>query len=590
MKNKLILLIIIPVFIFSGFAQQRVNVMAASVGAAPLWERQIGDTVRTLPHLQASSIVLVGERGTISSFYRSGTHLWNFDAMGIAAPFIARSYEGATYLSNTNGMFMTINRIGRELWRLNLERPITHNPVVGWDGRVFIPIGSMVTCRTASGNGLWSLDLGSPIAVSPILDSTGSFVTVLQNNNFIKLGQFSHIETIALTRRPVLIVSLDEGGRQSYVLLYQGGEMEKINFNDSAREGSKLSRTNLSSLPAPPVSTASHGANFAVTLRDGRVLHINAGGNILWTRNSHDSVEERGSGNLTVEQTKMIYDERGVYTLTARGVSSFSPEGRRRFVHRLSVTSSTVPALSDEGLLYVCGTDNILRVYKIDTRPRSIPLNRFYGHEPEGSYGMDNPPSSPWSTDRHRFNNNEQDRMYEMIKTAINNGNIGTNEPVYVAYMMEMISHFIGRPDPTASQHDVRPMQRVRLINLLAQVGSRETIPFLWNIFDRDREPAVRRACADAIGTIGVDPTGRSFYSYHFLLSPNDPLHDPQLVLGAAASIARLCRFAGPPLAPEGLRVLRFFTLQTTLPLVVRTQIREEIDALFREGLDKLIE
>jgi outer membrane protein assembly factor BamB len=590
MKNKLFLIIILCLFTLPGFTQQRADVLSASIGAAPLWERPIGDTIRAVPHLQASSIVLVGESGSISSFYRSGTHLWNFDAMGTAVPFIARSYEGATYLSNTVGTFMTINRIGRELWRLNLERPITHNPVVGWDGRVFIPVGSVVTCRTASGNGLWTLDLGSPIAISPIIDTTGSFVTVLQNNNFTKLGPFSHTESLALTRLPILIVSLDEGGRQSYVLFYQNGEMEKINYNASAREGSKLSRASFRSLPAPPVASASRGSNFAVTLRDGRTLYLNAGGEILWTRNTHDSTEERGSGNLTTEQTRMMYDERGIYTITTRGVSAFSPDGRRRFVHRLSIESSTVPALSDEGLLYACGTDNVLRVYKIETRPRTIPQNRFYGPEPEGTYGMGNPPPSPWSTDGHRFDNNEQSRMYELIKAAINSGNIGTNEPVYVAYIMEMVSHFIGRAQPTSSQHFVMPLQRVRLINLLAQIGSRETIPFLWNIFDRDLEPAVRRACADAIGTIGVDPTGRSFYSYHFLLAPNNPHNDPQLVLAAASSIARLCRFAGPPLAPEGLRVLRFFTLQTTLPNFVRAQIRNEVDALFREGLDRLIE
>jgi hypothetical protein len=156
--------------------------------------------------------------------------------------------------------------------------------------------------------------------------------------------------------------------------------------------------------------------------------------------------------------------------------------------------------------------------------------------------------------------------------------------------MMEMIGIFIGNPAASIVRPLVRPEQRIRLISLLAHVGSRETIPFLWTIFDIDPEPAVRRACADAIGIIGVDPTGRSFYSYNYLLSPNNPNIDPQLVLAATSSIAKLCRFAGPPLAPDGIRVLRYFLNLSSIPNFVTAQVRLELDALFREGLDQMLE
>jgi outer membrane protein assembly factor BamB len=570
--------------------QQRVDVQGVQVGAAPMWEVQLDDTFRGIPHLQAGSVVLVGENGRVRSFFMSSTPLWNFDARGTAVPFIARSYEAATYICNTDGVFKAINRVGRELWRLDLGKPISFPPVVGWDGRVFISLDSTMICRTASGNGLWTIDLGSPISFAPILDKTGSVVTVLQNNYFVKVNQFSRVERIRLDRPPVLVVPLNEGNLQSYVLMYQSGEMEKIYFNDDAALGSKLSRSGFRSLPAPPVASTSRSDKFAVTLRDGRTLYLDAQGNILWTRNSHEAAEERGSANLVMGQAQMIYDERGVYTITIRGISAFTSEGRRRFVHRLQISSSGIPALCDEGLLWACGTDNVLRVYKVDVRPRTIPRNRFYGFEPEGSYGMGNPPPSPWARDRSRFHNIEQDRTYEEISAAIRSGRVGLNEPIYVAYMMEMIGFFLNNPHYSPVRPDVTPPQRIRLINLLALVGSRETIPFLWNIFDRDQEPAIRRACADAIGVIGVDPTGRSFHSYSFLLSPSNPNIDPQLVLAAASSIARLCRFSGPPLAPEGIRVLRYFSMLPTVPNHVRAQIRNEIDGLFREGLDQPIQ
>ncbi|MDR2966144.1 MAG: hypothetical protein LBU88_10270 [Treponema sp.] len=600
MKNKIFYLTVIFLFIVTGLvsaqarqsrqSSNRVDISASKVGAAPLWDVSIGDTVRGSPHLQASSAVLVGERGSVRSFFMSSTPLWNFDARGTSTSFIARSYEAATYVCNTEGIFMAINRVGRELWRLNLGKPITQPTVVGWDGRVFITVDSTITCRTASGNPLWTLDLGSNVVFPPILDRTGSYAAVLQNNDFIKLGQFSHLEKIRLDRVPSMIVSLAEENRQSYVLIYPAGEMEKVIYNNSAREGARLSKQSLSRLPAAPAASVSRDSQFAVTLRDGRVLLLNASGNVLWTRNSHEHTSERGSGNISMEQAGMMWDERGIYTNTIRGVSAFSPEGRRRFVHKLSNQSSGVPALSDEGLLYATGTDNILRVYNIEMKPRTIPITRFYGPEPEGSYGMGNPPPSPWTGDDNRYDEISQDRVYEEISAVILSGQLGKNEPVYVAYIMEMCSWFFNQPHASQVRPLVRPEQRVRLVELLAHVGSRETVPYLWNLFDRDQEPAVRRACADAIGKIGVDPTGRSFYSYQYLLAPGNPNIDPQLVLAASSSIANLCRFSGPPLAPEGIRVLRYFSNLPTLPNAVKVQIRNEMNGLFREGLDRVIQ
>jgi len=591
-RKYLQITVFILVFAVSNLtAQHRIeDPLAALVSAAQMWETDIGDTIKGSPYLQANSAVLAGERGSIKSFFMSGTHLWNFDARGKAVPYLARSYEAATYVCNNDGVFMAINRVGRELWRLNLGKPISYPPVVGWDGRVFISLESSMTCRTASGNGLWTINLGSPVAFAPVLDKTGSVATVLQNMDFVKVNQFSRVERIKLQRLPTMIATLNEGALQSYVLLYQSGEMEKITFDSAAKDGNKLSKTNIKSLPATPVATIGRDAQFYVLLRDGRSLLLDNTGGTVWTKNTHEAVEEKGTGNLSIGQASVMWDERGIYAISIRGVSAFTNEGRRRFVHKLSIESSGVPSFSDEGILYACGKDNVLRVFKIDAKPRTVHLSKFYGPEPEGTYGMGNPPPSPWVIDSTRYSDPNQDKVYEEMRAVIRSGQIGENEPVYVAYMMEMIGFFIGNPQTSPVRPLVKPPQRVRLIELLAQVGSRETIPFFWTIFDRDHEPVVRRACADAIGVVGVDPTGRSFYSYNFALAQGNPHVDPQLVLAASSSIARLCRFSGPPLAPEGIRVMRYFSNLPTLPNNVKAQIQNEIEGLFKEDLDKVIQ
>ena len=565
---------------------QRTNPVLMPVGAAPVWDQDLRDLVVGEPFLQAESVVIAATGGAIKSFYMTGSPLWVFNPDIEATPFVARSVEGATYICDTSGTFRAINRVGRELWRVNLGRPITHPPVVGWDGRIFIPVGSYLSCRTAAGHQLWSIDLGSPITLTPILDRVGSFVTVLQNRDFVKVSQFSTVDRIRLEQMPLLIASMITGNRKTYVLLYPNGTAESIIFDESASRGNRLSLNRFPSLPAPPAAAIGREGYFAVTLRDGRVMFINETGRVLWSGNSHETAVERGSGNIDHTRANMVFDERGIYSITTRGVTGFATDGRRRFIHRFEEAIS-VPGLSDEGLLYVIGRDQLLRTYKIDARPRTTPRSRFYGHAPEGSYGMGNPPPSPWSTDRWRFDPREQVSMLTRIEAAINSGQIAEREPVYKAYLMEMVGFFLNDPHYSRVRPNVMPEMHIEFIRLLGRIGSRETVPFLWNIFDRYHDPTVRAACAEAIGNIGVDPYGNTFFSFNFLLAANNPHRDPTLLMAATRSIAALSRFSGPPLSGEGIILLRLLSHLTWAPNNIRTQIRLELEGLFREGLDQ---
>ena len=179
--------------------------------------------------------------------------------------------------------------------------------------------------------------------------------------------------------------------------------------------------------------------------------------------------------------------------------------------------------------------------------------------------------------------------MLERIERAISSGQLGESEPAYVGYLHEMIGFFLNDPHYSRVRPAVMPTRRVAYLRLLGRVGSRETVPFLWNIFDRDQEPAVKAACAEAIGSIGVDPNGSTFESFNFLLAANNPNRDPQLLMSATASIAALCRFSGPPLSGQGILLLRFFSNLTWAPVSIRNQIRNELQALYREGLDQVM-
>ena len=560
-----------------------------TIQAAPVWSRNLGSRVLGQPYLMAESVVVAVGDGSVKSFYMTGSELWDYQPMDQVSPHFARSVEGATYLSDSAGIFQTINRVGNELWRENLPGPVSFQPVVGWDGRVFIPVGSQIFTRTAAGSPLWSKELNSNIILEPILDHAGSIVMVLENRDFVRLTQFSAEERISLNEIPLLISPIVSSSQQCYILYYPDGRTEMITFNETASRGSRLTRAGFITLESTPVAAVGRANMAAITLRDGRIQLIDDSGRILWTGNTHETTEERGTANLNTDITTMIFDNRGIYVITTKGITAFTDDGRRRFIHKHEEASS-ISGFSEEGMLYVSTANNFIRAYKLDTRALNIRRSRYYGPMPEGNYGLGNPPPSPWSIDDFRWDPNEQARMTSIIENMIDSGQIGENEPLITAYLHEMIGFFLNEGHYSTVRPRVLPFQHIAYIRLLGRFGSRDTVPFLLTIFNRYHEPAVLSAVAEAVGRIGVDPEGTAFVSYSFFLTPNNPHRDPQLLLSAAGSIADLIRFSGPPLAGDGLVLLRFFSNLSWIPLRIRNQINEEIDALYMEGAFRTIE
>jgi outer membrane protein assembly factor BamB len=559
-----------------------------TVSAAPIWEREINDTAPGQPFLQAESIVLAGESGSIKSWYMTGSSLWEFDSRGGAAPWVSRSPEGTSYVGNVLGAFMAVNRVGRELWRLELGKPLSFPAVVGWDGRLFIPVGSTLYCRTASGVALWTVNLNSPIAMAPVLDHAGGVVMFLENNDFLRISQFSAAERLHLDRQPAIIVPLIAGNANSFLLLYQNGEVENIAMNLNASKGSMLSRTRFQRLPALPVAAADYKDHAAVLLNDGRVVLVSADGKFLWTGNTHETTAEKGSGNLASASAALVFDERGIFALTRKGTTAFAADGRRRWIFRHPETAG-IPALSAEGLIYAGGKDGNLFTYKVDNQVRNLPRS-MYGPDPEGSYGMGNPPPSPWASDDGKYDEQIMTAMYNRIDRDIRAGNVGENEPDYVAYLMEMIGYFLNNPHLSLVRAPIKVPHRIELIRLLARMGSRETIKFLVTIYNRDPEPSIKAACCEAIGLIGVDPKGEAVQAYTFLLSRDNANRDSQILLSATDSIAALCRFSGPPLAADGILLLTQIARFPDFRSDVRKRAQDQLNALRQEGLDKVIQ
>jgi len=557
-KYIIFLLAVIPAIVSGSDNEQGL------ISNEPLWRQALGGEVLSLPSVQAQSAVVALDGGNIRAYSASGNPMWNYSARGRISPYVTRSREGTSYFARTNGTLFALNRSGRELWRRNLDGPLSAKVITGWDGRLFVPIDKKIYCYTASGTLLWTRNFIDSFAIAPQLDRNGGILLALDNNEVYQIDPFGSAHVWMLQRTPAILISsgIDPQQRQ-VIVIYTDGTMEQLGTIEDWYISAQIDDYSLSfpRLPSSPVAAVYRENNIAILMIDGRVALFSIDERrILWTGDSHirEMINNRGSPYAEAE---MLFDERGIYILSRNGATGFSPDGRRLWLTFLHDAAS-IPAFGNDGILYSGGRDWILYAYKIEDR--ILPeRNAIYGPVPEGSYGLDRPRII------NIFNNEHEVRVkLDQIRTGINTGMVGANEPDWVSFLM-MVS---------SGRYSLQ--LRISALNLLGRIGSIETIQWLVNIFRYETEPFLRAAAAHAIGDIGVDPQGIAIQNFLYSVSYGGGLRDDRILTAIASATGALCRFSGPPLSETGVRILSILSSGSQSQMV-RTQAIRELSSLW---------
>lgn len=537
--------------------------------ARPVWQVALGAPALGLPSVQDGALVVVCNGGSVRAYTEDGKSLWTYTTPGRLTPYLSRTREGMSYICRTNGNLIALNRVGRELWRVNLGAPLVARVLLGWDGRIFAATARKLFCYTSAGYPLWSKPLESAIAIAPVSDKQGGFVMALANGELLRVSAFGKLVSYKLCGEAAVLVPLSGNGEEAPVLiLYKSGAME---INGSA------AYPPLPVLPAPPKAaldrqnTDGPSDKVAITLVDGQVLLLSLiKGSILWTGQSNIQPEE-----LVKDDTELImrYSERGIYTLAMAGAAGFSEEGERRWFFRL-VGASSLSAWSDNGLLFSGGKDWVFYAYRFEDASLT-PEVASNTPVQQASYNLGEfPPRGDY-----RFSDSELKLRFSRINEAISKGQIGEDEKAFARYLMEVAASLRNNPRASASRPPVQVNHRAEATQLLGSIGSVELIPFLIDLFNNDPEPLVKAAAAESIGRIGVDPDGLAMNAFSSTILGLHTIRDTQALTAIAGAIGSLCRFSGPILSATGTKLL-VTLLASTNPSAVRNRARQELDQL----------
>ncbi|MCL1813691.1 MAG: PQQ-binding-like beta-propeller repeat protein [Treponema sp.] len=529
--------------------------------ATPVWRHAPGGALLGVPAIQAGTVVAVLDGGHLKAYTLEGKPLWDYWAKSPRLiPYVTRSREGTCYICRTDGTFIAVNRAGRELWQLRTG-PIIAPAVCGWDGRIFIATDKKITCYTASGYLLWNRELERKIISGPFLAGTGGIVTALEGGELLELNPFGKATSRQIGETPTAIIPVNGGT----VTLLKNGSLKLY------RENSLSPARNVGSVRGTPLGGISRGNSVALLLSSGSVVQVSlSNGKQQWSESSHIKNKEITTAN----DFAMVWDDRGIYVFSQLGATGISNAGKRLWLLRLNGASS-IPVLSDDGTLFSGGKDWILYAYKVENRIVQR-KESLYGPAPDGNYGLANPPPSPWAEDYDRFYETRMTEELRYLSSLIKEGNVGENELNYAAYLREISGSSIN-PKTSQSRPPVHVRHRSEAARLLGYFGSRETIPFLTELYLKDPDPAVRTAAAEAIGRIGTDPDGIAMRAFTQIITAAN--RDEQILIVTASAIGALCRFSGPPLSESGIQLLGIIE-RDFMPARARAQARLEITSM----------
>ncbi|MDR0558325.1 MAG: PQQ-binding-like beta-propeller repeat protein [Treponema sp.] len=536
------------------------------------WEKAVAGVVIGAPSAQAGSVVIALDGGSVKAYSWQGALLWEYFAAGKLCPFLTRSWYGVSYVCRTNGSLFALNRVGKELWRVNLNAPITAPVIVGWDGRIFVPTERVMFCFNAEGKSLWTRRIDGKTIVPPILDKQGGILFAIEGGvsggaggKIVQISAFGKTTGIGLARTPAVLVSIKEkrkeqSGEDAVLVWYKDGAGDIFTHTGEAFEKARA----FSQLSASPLAASEYNGGIAAALSNGSVILLSTEGEIRW---------KTDAGLLGAEETTLINREDGVYVLSVSRAAGFHRNGALKWKLNIQ-NAAAMPAFGKDGVLYSGGRDWMLYAYQLEYADGRLWETSRYGAAPQGDYGLGELPPQR-SNYYNQFSDFDITRQFNKIREKIEQGQLGEDEPGFIVYLKEVASSARNSLSIPATQPPVSLVRRVEAARLLASFGSHELIPFFADLFLNDKEPQVKAAVAEAIGRIGVDPDGIAMRAFAQTIAPPVVCRDERTLAAVAVAVGSLCRVSGPPVISFGVTILVGLAASDKPPLVRKKAMLE---------------
>ncbi len=452
--------------------------------------------------------------------------------------WIAPDAFGRALLPAADGSLVLVNRAGLEVWRVRPAGPVARPPAFGADGRFFAAAGSRLEARSASGRLLWSADPGAGISAGPFARFTSSGETrvalALADGTVREYAEDGTLlSSVPGSEPPTAWCGIGE----DLLLAYRDGSVSV-----RGGQGQELFRLRLAS---GILAAAGDRAEAWLLLSGGNVVRLMVDGRTGGTTIT----------GLADAREIRVFPER-VLVLGPRGVASLGRDGQ---VYRdLALRHAPrMPAVTASGILLSAGEDWILYAYRFEG-PLGVPAAPALGYVDFAAARARADEEALWNPG---FGDDAALRELRRIEKSLESASIGAEE-ADALLLCSAIALGLGAREASvyggAAPSGPRPsgaLPRARACDILGMLGSPRAMPVLTEVYLRDPDPAVRAQAAQAVGAIGLDPTGEALRAFQGA-ADREFFLDERSALATIDAVEGIYRALGELSDPGGIRAV----------------------------------
>ncbi len=464
-----------------------------------------------------------------------GKRAWKEGVPGWIAP----DAFGRALLPSSDGSLLLVNRAGLEVYRLRPGGAVPHPPAFGPDGRFFITAGRRLLAYSAGGRLLWSDALAAEAVREPLArhSSSGKTRVALALRNGAVREYDEHGSLLAEIEGPEPPAALADAG-DGLALVYRDGTVSV-----RGEQGQELSRARLA---GSPVAACGDGSGVWVLLAGGRAVRVGADGK---TGAATDT-------GVPDARALRVFPER-VLVLGPRGAASLSREGEV-FRDLALRNAPRLPAVTTSGLVLSAGEDWILYAYRFEKPLGAFPVPDV-GYPDYADIRARAEEEAFWNPD-FKYDDGILRELRRIEKSA-GSGSIGAGEPdalafcsaIALGYGVREASRYGGAapagPRPSSA------LPRAAACDILGALGSPRAVPVLTEAYLLDPDPAVRAGAAEALGSIGLDPSGQAMRAFQ-RAADREYFLDDRGALATIGAVEAIYRAQGELSDPAGFQAV----------------------------------
>ncbi|HAP44082.1 MAG: hypothetical protein A2087_02435 [Spirochaetes bacterium GWD1_61_31] len=407
-------------------------------------------------------------------------------------PFIVCDPFGRALVMEGPSQLSLVNRAGQAVWSVNIGQPLQLEPVVDSGGRVYLVAGAVAQARLPNGRLLWQQTLSAAAALGPVLGPADTVLYTLAGGALQLRSTAGELlaAPAALAAAPMVARAGPDG---FYIALADGNV---VRLDAQGQRLAELSGTGRALLAMQPTASRLYLLDAS-----GQLSAHSASGELLWAT----ATAVRQAARL------QVYPDR-IVALSAAVAASYNLDGE--LLRELRLSNSATPALAGQsGAVFSSGRDWILYAYRFE-RPFDAPA----AERPRLTLA-----AAARLLDEELFwvpgglanEDSLRNRLFD-IEKSVKSGTIGVELERSLLLALALATG-VSDSGAGSTRSGLSPLGLPTRVQACAVVGlfaEPETVAILATIFRQERDPVLLAAVADAIAAIGLDPAGAALAAF----------------------------------------------------------------------------